>query len=292
MFPTMLTTKAPCSPCLALLLCRGCDLANPAVGECFVVTGLGLVGLLTVQVLRANGCRVLGIDLDASRLALAQRFGIETVDLSAGEDPVARAIAFSRGRGVDGVLLATSTASNDPISDAARMCRKRGRVVLIGVTGLDLKRSDFYEKELTFQVSCSYGPGRYDPAYEDQGHDYPIGFVRWTEQRNFEAVLDMMVDGRIDVKPLISHRFPNRASTGRLCRADEKQGLRLASCSNTPAEGAARDHAETRTRATDYPTVASCGRGEGKLSRFRQLRDAHFDAGLQGGWRAAVERSL
>src|SRR5690606_18033445 len=101
-----------------------------------------------------------------------------------------------------------STSSNEPVRQAAQMSRKRGRLVLIGVTGLELSRADFYQKELSFQVSCSYGPGRYDPDYEEKGRDYPIGFVRWTEQRNFEAVLDMMSAGKIDVAPLISHRFP------------------------------------------------------------------------------------
>src|SRR5690606_11886136 len=122
-------------------------------------------------------------------------------------DPVSAALNFSRGRGVDAVIITASTKSNEPVHQAALMCRKRGRIVLVGVTGLELSRADFYEKELTFQVSCSYGPGRYDPDYEEKGQDYPVGFVRWTEQRNFEAVLDMMADGRIDVRPLISHRF-------------------------------------------------------------------------------------
>ena len=186
---------------------QGIRLVQPTLGEAVAVTGLGLIGLVTVQLLRAHGCRVLGIDYDAGRLALARRFGAETVDLAAGEDPVAAAQAFSRGRGVDAVLITASTESNEPMHQAALMCRKRGRIVLVGVTGLELSRADFYEKELSFQVSCSYGPGRYDPNYEDKGQDYPVGFVRWTEQRNFEAVLDMMADGRLDVKPLISHRF-------------------------------------------------------------------------------------
>lgn len=192
---------------------QGIRLAAPTLGECFVVMGLGLIGLLTVQLLRAHGCRVLGIDLDAGKLALAERFGAEVCDLARGEDPVQRGLAFSGGRGVDGVIVTASTRSSEPMAQAARMSRKRGRIVLVGVTGLELNRADFYEKELTFQVSCSYGPGRYDPAYEQQGQDYPLGFVRWTEQRNFEAVLDMMADGRIDVAPLISHRFPVREAT-------------------------------------------------------------------------------
>ena len=186
---------------------QGIRLVQPTLGEAVVVTGLGLIGLVTVQLLRAQGCRVLGLDFDADKLALARAMGAEVVDLAAGEDPVATAQRFSRGRGVDAVLITASTKSNEPVHQAAQMCRKRGRIVLVGVTGLELSRADFFEKELTFQVSCSYGPGRYDPSYEDKGNDYPVGFVRWTEQRNFEAVLDMMADGRLDVKPLISHRF-------------------------------------------------------------------------------------
>jgi predicted dehydrogenase/threonine dehydrogenase-like Zn-dependent dehydrogenase len=192
---------------LAAIALQGIRLIGPTLGETVVVSGLGLIGLVSVQLLRAHGCRVLGLDFDAGRLALARQFGAETVDLSAGEDPLAAARTLSRGRGVDAVLITASTKSNEPVHQAAMMSRKRGRIVLVGVTGLELSRADFYEKELTFQVSCSYGPGRYDSSYEDRGNDYPVGFVRWTEQRNFEAVLDMMASGRIDVKPLISHHF-------------------------------------------------------------------------------------
>ncbi len=193
---------------LAAIALQGVRLANPTLGECVVVTGLGLIGLLTVQLLRAQGCRVLGIDLDSERLATARHYGVEVVDLSRGEDPLALATAFSRGRGVDAVLITASTNSSQPVSQAAKMCRQRGRIVLVGVTGLELSRADFYEKELSFQVSCSYGPGRYDPSYEEGGQDYPFGFVRWTEQRNFEAVLDLMASKQINVTPLLSHRFP------------------------------------------------------------------------------------
>ena len=197
---------------------QGIRLIQPTLGEGVVVTGLGLIGLVAVQLLRAHGCRVLGIDMDPVKLELAQQFGAETVDLSQGEDPVATAIRFSRGRGVDAVIVTAATKSNEPMHQAALMCRKRGRIVLVGVVGLELSRADFYEKELSLQVSCSYGPGRYDPAYEEGGHDYPVGFVRWTEQRNFEAVLDMMAGGSLDVAPLISHRFD-------LSRAEEAYQL-------------------------------------------------------------------
>lgn len=186
---------------------QGIRLAQPTLGEAFVVTGVGLIGLLTVQLLRAQGCRVLAIDFDESKLALARQFGAQTCNPGAGEDPIAAGMAFSRRQGIDGVIITASTKSNDPVTQAARMCRKRGRIVLVGVTGLELNRADFYEKELSFQVSCSYGPGRYDPSYEEKGQDYPLGFVRWTEQRNFEAVLDMLASGQLDVKPLITHRF-------------------------------------------------------------------------------------
>ncbi len=186
---------------------QGIRLAQPTLGESFVVTGVGLIGLLTVQLLRAQGCRVLAIDFDEAKLALAHQFGAATCNPGQGEDPVAAGLALSRGQGVDGVIITASTKSSDPVTQAARMSRKRGRIVLVGVTGLELNRADFFEKELTFQVSCSYGPGRYDPNYEDRGHDYPLGYVRWTEQRNFEAVLDMLASGQLDVKPLITHRF-------------------------------------------------------------------------------------
>ncbi len=192
---------------LGAIALQGIRLAQPTLGETVVVTGLGLIGLVTVQLLRAHGCRVLGLDFDADKLALARRFGAEVVDLKSGADPVAAALEYSRGRGVDAVIVTASTKSNEPMHQAAQMCRKRGRIVLVGVTGLELSRADFFEKELSFQVSCSYGPGRYDPNYEDKGQDYPVGFVRWTEQRNFEAVLDMLAEGRLDVAPLVSHRF-------------------------------------------------------------------------------------
>ena len=186
---------------------QGIRLAQPTIGECFVVTGLGLVGLMCVQILRANGCRVLGIDFDSKKCELARKFGAETVNLSKDEDPIIFARSFSRKRGVDGVIVTASTQSNEVIHQAAEMCRKRGRIILVGVVGLKLRRDDFFKKELTFQVSASYGPGRYDSFYEEGGNDYPIGFVRWTEQRNFEAVLDMMDSGALEVLPLITHRF-------------------------------------------------------------------------------------
>ncbi|MDT3719475.1 bi-domain-containing oxidoreductase [Pseudomonas oryzihabitans] len=212
LIPDAVSDEAASFTVLASIGLQGIRLAQPTLGEAFVVTGVGLIGLLTVQLLRAQGCRVLAIDFDEQKLALARSYGAEICNPGKGEDPVAAGMAFSRSRGVDGVIITASTKSSNPVTQAANMCRKRGRIVLVGVTGLELNRSDFYEKELTFQVSCSYGPGRYDPVYEEQGNDFPIGFVRWTEQRNFEAVLDMLASGQLDVEGLISHRFAFEAA--------------------------------------------------------------------------------
>ena len=210
---------------LGAIAMQGVRLVNPSIGETVVVTGLGLIGLLAVQILKANGCRVLGIDFDTAKCELAREFGVEVVDLSQGQDPVVLAAAYSRGRGVDAVLITASSTSNDIVHQAATMSRKRGRIVLVGVVGLELSRADFYEKELTFQVSCSYGPGRYDDDYEREGKDYPLGFVRWTEQRNFEAVLDLMASGSIDVKPLISYRFTINDSVAAYEKLEDRSSL-------------------------------------------------------------------
>src|SRR3990167_3507093 len=186
---------------------QGIRLSKPTLGECYVVIGLGLIGLLTVQLLRAQGVRVLGVDFDTHKCELAKQFGADTVDFSQGEELISRADYFSRQRGIDAVIITAATKSNEPLHQAATVCRKKGRIILIGVIGNEFSRADFYEKELSFQVSCSYGPGRYDENYEKKGIDYPIAYVRWTEQRNFEAVLDMMSMKLLNTKLLISKYF-------------------------------------------------------------------------------------
>src|SRR4051812_8441514 len=191
---------------IAAIGLQGIRLALPTLGETVVVYGLGLIGLLCVQLLRANGCHVIGIDRSASRLGLAEKLGAHVID-GGSADAVAQVTTLTDGRGADAVLLTLASDSDEPVRDAARMSRKRGRLVLVGVTGLNLARDEFFKKELTFQVSCSYGPGRYDPQYEERGVDYPAGYVRWTEQRNFEAVLGAMASGQLDPSPLITHRF-------------------------------------------------------------------------------------
>ena len=185
---------------------QGIRLVNPTLGEKFVVFGAGLIGLLTIQLLRASGCEVLAVDLNEGRLKLAEQFGARSHHAATG-DPVAAAQAWTSGVGVDGVLITASAKTDEIVHQAAEMCRKRGRIVLVGVVGLNLRRADFYAKELTFQVSCSYGAGRYDDDYEQRGHDYPIGHVRWTEQRNFEAVLGAMKAGQLVVDSLITDRI-------------------------------------------------------------------------------------
>jgi predicted dehydrogenase/threonine dehydrogenase-like Zn-dependent dehydrogenase len=194
---------------LGAIALHGVRLTRPTFGESFAVIGLGLVGLLVAQFLRGHGCRVIGMDTNASRCAHAKSFGCEAIAVEAGMDPVHSVKAFTGGSGVDGVVIAASAESDEVIHQAAQMCRKRGRIVLVGVVGLSLRRSDFYEKELTFQVSCSYGPGRHDPAYESGRGDYPVPYVRWTAARNFEAVLNALAERRIEVASLISHRVPH-----------------------------------------------------------------------------------
>ncbi len=199
--------EAAFTPIAAIAL-QSIRLLNPTLGETIAVQGLGLIGLITVQLLRAQGCRVIGIDYEGEKLKLAKSFGAEVHSLSENPNPIDHALAFSKGQGVDGVIIAASTPSSDPIHYAAQMSRKRGRIILVGATGTQLRRTDFYEKELSFQVSCSYGPGRYETNYEQKGLDYPIGFVRWTEKRNMEAILLLLQEKKISFKPLISHRFP------------------------------------------------------------------------------------
>ncbi len=183
---------------------QGIRLIQPTFGETIIVTGLGLIGLMAAQLLQANGCRVIGLDFDGSKVELAKKLGLEAVKIDPNSDPANIILSMTNNIGADAVLITASTKSNDVISQAAKICRKRGRIVLVGVIGLDIQRADFYEKELTFQVSCSYGPGRYEEEYEQKGMDYPIGFVRWTEQRNFEAVLQAISKKMINVDALIT----------------------------------------------------------------------------------------
>jgi predicted dehydrogenase/threonine dehydrogenase-like Zn-dependent dehydrogenase len=185
---------------------QGIRLSKPEFGETVVVVGLGLLGLMSVQMLQANGCRVIGIDIDDKKCEMARKWGAITFNPEGGDDPVMSVLEDTKGIGADGVIITASSKTNEIISQAARMSRKRGRIILVGVIGLNINRAEFYEKELTFQVSCSYGPGRYDESYEQKGIDYPLPFVRWTEKRNFEAVLNAIYRGDLIVKELITEK--------------------------------------------------------------------------------------
>jgi len=186
---------------------QGVRLLSPDIGETVVVTGMGLIGLITAQLLIANGCTVIGLDIDNSKLEIAQKWGVIVCNPNES-DPLALALKVTNQVGVDGVIITASNKSDEIISQAANLCRKRGRIVLVGVIGLKLNRSDFYEKELTFQVSCSYGPGRYDDNYEKKGIDYPLPYVRWTEKRNFNSILKLIANRNLKVNDLIEDSVP------------------------------------------------------------------------------------
>jgi len=187
---------------------QGLRQAGGILGECVAVVGLGLLGQLAVQLLKANGCRVLGIDLDPAKVAMAERLGSDKA--MARHDPNLKASvsAFSRGYGVDAVLITAASSGNDPVELAVEMCRDRGRIVVVGGVKMNVPRDACYYKELEIRLSRSYGPGRYDPIYEEKGVDYPIGYVRWTEQRNMQAFLDLLAAGKLNLADLITHRFP------------------------------------------------------------------------------------
>src|SRR5512145_1933799 len=190
---------------LGAIALHGFRLAEPQIGENVAVIGMGLLGLLTAQIGAAAGCNVLGIDIDPARISLASSLGLQAVRRAEAVDS---ATAFTANRGFDVVLICADTPSNDPVELAGVIARDRARVVATGAIGLTFPRKIYYEKEISFINSRSYGPGRYDLNYEESGNDYPIGYVRWTEGRNFEAVVDLMAKGHLNVKPLITHRFP------------------------------------------------------------------------------------
>ncbi|MBR1466914.1 MAG: bi-domain-containing oxidoreductase [Bacteroidaceae bacterium] len=177
---------------------------NPQLGETVAVIGLGLVGLVTAQLLKANGCNVIGIDFDQQKVDMAESKGIIAMNPGAGVDPVGFVQEQTNGIGADGVIITASAKTDEVIHQACEMSRKRGRIILVGVVGMNMRRDDFYKKELTFQVSCSYGAGRYDEEYEQKGHDYPLPYVRWTEKRNFQTILSTIANGGLDVKSLIT----------------------------------------------------------------------------------------
>lgn len=186
---------------------QGIRLAQPTMGECFVVIGLGLIGLITVDLLLAQGCDVICFDIDDTKVQLASKKGAQSFN-SLKVNPISIVDYLTNQIGADAVIITATSKSDEIISQSAQMCRKRGRIILVGVVGLNIQRSDFYKKELTFQVSCSYGPGRYDENYEHEGIDYPLPYVRWTEKRNFETILSAIANEKLQVKELITEQVP------------------------------------------------------------------------------------
>ncbi len=205
--PDSVNDEEACFTVVGSIGLQGIRLIKPNFGETIVVIGLGLIGLITCQLLKANGCKVIGLDVDKAKCDLGVGLGIKTINSNI-DDPIKSVLELTDQIGADGVIITASSKSNNVISQSAQMSRKRGRIVLIGVVGLEINRADFYEKELTFQVSCSYGPGRYDDKYEEEGIDYPLPFVRWTEKRNFSAILEAIRAGILNVKSLITNKVP------------------------------------------------------------------------------------
>lgn len=207
--PEGVDPKAAAYTTIASISLQGVRLAEPTLGEFAVVIGLGIVGNLAAQLLKANGCRVFGCDLDETQVQMALQTGvIDSGGVTGKSNLEARVSEFTRGRGADMVLICAGTSSNQPVEFAAEISRKKGRIVSVGAVGMDLPRDVYFKKELSFSVSCSYGPGRYDPSYEEDGIDYPYPYVRWTEGRNMEAVLDGMASGALDPRKATTHVFP------------------------------------------------------------------------------------
>lgn len=203
---------------------QGVRQANPKLGEFVAVIGLGIIGLITIQLLKANGCLVAGVDIKENNFELAKSFGCNLVSISS-EESIPELLAFTDGMGFDSILITASTESSQPTELALKIARKKARVVVVGNVGMNIPRTPFYEKELEFTISCSYGPGRYDKNYEEYGIDYPYSYVRWTENRNMKAFLHLLEEKKINLGPLITHTFDIQDATSAyelLSRPDEK----------------------------------------------------------------------
>src|SRR5207249_3305086 len=211
--PLGVSLEAAAFTTVGAIALQGVRQAAPSLGEWVGVIGLGLVGQLAVQLLKANGCRVVAIDLDPRKVALAEEMGADLALIRHSHDELQAVLEATGGFGIDAALVTAATRSNDPVVLAGDLCRDRGRIVVLGMVSLDAPWNDFYHKELEIRLSRSYGPGRYDPSYEEGGNDYPIGYVRWTENRNMGEFLHCVARGAVRAEPLITHRFPFDAAT-------------------------------------------------------------------------------
>ena len=249
---------------LAAIALQGVRQAEVALGGNAVVIGLGLVGLLTVKLLRAAGVRALGIDLDPAQVALAHEAGAALALERGDPDLEGTILDATRGAGADAVIITAGTSSLDPVELAGRLCRRKGRVVVVGSVPTGFSREHYYRKELDLRMSCSYGPGRYDARYEEEGVDYPIGYVRWTENRNMEAFVDLLADGRLDVRDLVTHTLPlERAPEAYqmiLDRSEPFVGVLLEYDTERPLDPRV-DRAPTHRPAPDAKAVGVIGAG-------------------------------
>ena len=248
---------------LGAIAMQGVRQADVRVGENVAVVGLGLLGLISVQILKAAGCRVIGLDVSDANFDLAQSLGCDECAFSSPAS-LPKVASFTRGYGTDAVIITAATTSNEPVELAIDMARKRSTVVIVGAVRMDIPRNPFYQKELNLRISCSYGPGRYDGDYEERGRDYPIGFVRWTENRNMQAVLDLIAAGQLDVKALTSHVFPIKQALDAYTIITGKNKQRyLGILISYPDSGARTVKVATRAAATavDNPKVGFIGAG-------------------------------
>jgi predicted dehydrogenase/threonine dehydrogenase-like Zn-dependent dehydrogenase len=260
--PKNLSVRIPAGVCdeaasfvtLGAIALQGVRVANPTLGERVVVMGLGLIGQLTVQLLKANGCRVLGFDPNPGRAKLALEMGAD-VAVSDALDEAVR--GFTEGYGADAVIVTASSKSSAPPNQAAEISRMKGRVVMVGLTGMEIDREPFYKRELDLRLSMSYGPGRHDPAYELEGHDYPLAYVRWTEQRNMQAFLELVAEGRVTPLRLVTHRFPiaEAEAAYKLMDTDEPFLAILLTYPDTPAPIARSIPVNASTAATGRGTA-------------------------------------
>ncbi len=260
--PKNLSVRIPAGVCdeaasfvtLGAIALQGVRVANPTLGERVVVMGLGLIGQLTVQLLKANGCRVLGFDPNPGRAKLALEMGAD-VAVSDALDEAVR--GFTEGYGADAVIVTASSKSSTPPNQAAEISRMKGRVVMVGLTGMEIDREPFYKRELDLRLSMSYGPGRHDPAYEVEGHDYPLAYVRWTEQRNMQAFLELVAEGRVTPLKLVTHRFPiaEAEAAYKLMDTDEPFLAILLTYPETPAPIARSIPVNTSSGATGRGTA-------------------------------------